>query len=94
MKSAILDEFGVGAEKEARWEPPKGNSAYFGWIDFNNFNTLKVENVQAICPLANRNDRYQVVLQYGTVIQIPAADTLRLMQRMGWTEPKGNGRTM
>lgn len=94
MKSPVLDEFGTQAEASSSWEPPKNGSAYFGWIDINGFNTVHVEAVKAVVPIAQRSDLYLLVLASGQQMNIPTADAMRLMQRMGWSEPRAKARVV
>jgi hypothetical protein len=87
VKSTILDPTGQRAQVSAHWQPPKGSSPFFGWMGQEGFSTIRVENVQAICPQGNFPDRYVVSLKYGVTMIINGEDALRLMKRMGWLEP-------
>ena len=74
------------------WEPPSGQSKYFGWMTPHGPIAVKIDEIKVCAPQVgqdgNSNGTY-VLLVANANIPIPATDALRLMKIAGWKERTG-----
>jgi hypothetical protein len=84
----ILNATGAPAPS-SRWErfqPPKGSSPFFGWIDAaGDPNTVRLESIVTVAK-DQRTGRWGIILSgCGMIPTIDEQNAFRLMRRMGWT---------
>lgn len=85
----IVDDNGAAVRTSATWQDPRGGPC-FGWLsDTLGFCTIRIDDVQAIFPDADPRVRglYKIIMRDGIAMSINDQDVLRLMKRLGWTEP-------
>lgn len=87
MTASIVSPSGAPATGPSTYEPPKGSSPFFGWIDTGGDpNSVKYEKILATFR-DSRTGRFVIMVEgVQQVVPISDRDAERLMKRMGWTK--------
>jgi hypothetical protein len=87
VSAAIVGPSGAPAAGPSTYEPPKGSSGFFGWVDIA-ADPCSIRFDDIIAVLRNQQTgRFMILLRNCPLTPtISDRDAERLMKRMGWTK--------
>lgn len=85
--TGIVSATGAPVTGPATYEPPKGSSPFFGWVDAaGDPSSVRYDDITALLRDSRSGRFVMLIRQTQFVPQISDRDAERLMKRMGWTK--------